>query len=164
TAIMPEDDRRNYSKDYLLAQMHVLLGGRAAEEVSIGEITTGASNDLQRVTSLARRMVGTFGMSEAIGPLNFGEDERQPFLGYSLSQGRTYSEATAARIDAEVRHIVDRAYEETRTLIEENQEKLQALAHELLNNEVVEGSRVLEIAGKAEREEELATSPVQSGD
>ncbi len=164
TAIMPEDDRRNYSKEYLLAQMHVLLGGRAAEEVAIGEITTGASNDLQRVTSLARRMVGTFGMSDAIGPLNFGEDERQPFLGYSLSQGRTYSEATAARIDSEVRHIVDKAYEETRALIEENQEKLQALAYELLNNEVVEGSRVLELAGKAEREEELATSPVQSGD
>ncbi|MCC6615959.1 MAG: ATP-dependent zinc metalloprotease FtsH [Anaerolineae bacterium] len=160
TAIVPEDDRRNYSKDYLLAQMHVLLGGRAAEEVAIGEITTGASNDLQRVTSLARRMVGTFGMSEAIGPLNFGEDERQPFLGYSLSQGRTYSEATAARIDAEVRHIVDKVYEETRTLLEENQEKLQALAHELMNNEVVEGSRVLELAGKADREDELATSTV----
>ncbi|CAG0965878.1 hypothetical protein ANRL2_01252, partial [Anaerolineae bacterium] len=86
TAILPEDDRRNYSKPYLMAQMHMMLGGRAAEEVAIGEITTGASNDLQRVTSMARRMVSQFGMSEVLGPVNFGEDERQPFLGYSLSQ------------------------------------------------------------------------------
>ena len=164
TAILPDDDRRNYSKEYLLAQMQVLLGGRAAEEVIVGEITTGASNDLQRVTSLARRMVATFGMSEAIGPLNFGEDERQPFLGYSLSQGRNYSEATAARIDAEVRHIVDRIYEQTRELVAKNKENLEALAQELLNNEVVDGERVLAIAGKAEREPELAASPTHSGD
>jgi cell division protease FtsH len=151
TATMPEDDRRNYSKEYLLAQMHVLLGGRAAEEIAIGEITTGAANDLQRVTSLARRMVATFGMSETIGPLNFGEDERQPFLGYSLSQGRSYSEATAARIDAEVRHIVDRAYEYTRKLVADNRDKLDQLANELLTNEVVEGDRVLQIVGAADR-------------
>lgn len=149
TAILPEDDRRNYSRSYLLAQMHMMLGGRAAEEVAIGEITTGASNDLQRVTAMARRMVAQFGMSETIGPLNFGEDERQPFLGYTLSQGRTYSEETAAQIDLEVRRIVDQVHQETRDLLEQNRGKLERLASELLANESVDRVRVLEIAGIA---------------
>jgi cell division protease FtsH len=129
--------------------MHMMLGGRAAEEVAIGEITTGASNDLQRVTSMARRMVSQFGMSETIGPLNFGEDERQPFLGYTLSQGRSYSEETAAQIDLEVRRIVDQVHQETRDLLERNRDKLEALAQELLANESVDRVRVLEIAGIA---------------
>ncbi len=147
TATLPDDDRRNYSRTYLLAQMNMMLGGRAAEEVAIGEITTGASNDLQRVTNMARRMVSQFGMSENIGPLNYGEDERQPFLGYSLSQGRQYSEQTAAQIDAEVRRIVENAYEEAVTLIKANVDKLDMLAHELLTTEIVNRDRVLAIAG-----------------
>jgi len=147
TAMLPEDERRNYPKSYLIAQMMVLLGGRAAEEVMLDDITTGASDDLRRVTSMARRMVSQFGMSDTIGPLNFGEDERQPFLGYSLSQGRTYSEETAAQIDLEVRRIVDDLYEKTRALLRRNQDKLEALTQELLNNEIVGRTRVLEIAG-----------------
>jgi cell division protease FtsH len=147
TASLPDDDRRNYSREYLMARMHMLLGGRAAEEVAIGEITTGAANDLRRVTDMARRMVSEFGMSEAIGPLNFGENERQPFLGYSLSQGRSYSEETAAKIDDEVRRIVDEAYARTVHLLREHRDSLDQLAQELLTNEVVEGSRVLEIVG-----------------
>ncbi|MCS7069978.1 MAG: AAA family ATPase, partial [Anaerolinea sp.] len=148
TAMLPEDDRRNYSKAYLQAQMLVMLGGRVAEEVAIGEITTGASDDLRRVTSMARRMVAQFGMSETLGPVNFGEDERQPFLGYSLSQGRTYSEATAAQIDAEVRRIVEDAHRRTRKILIENRDKLELLAQELLTNEVVEAERVMAIAGR----------------
>ncbi|HLU11405.1 MAG TPA: ATP-dependent zinc metalloprotease FtsH, partial [Oceanobacillus sp.] len=150
TAVLPEDDRRNYSRSYLLAQMHMMLGGRAAEEVAIGEITTGAANDLQRVTAMARRMVAQFGMSEAVGPLNFGEDERQPFLGYTLSQGRSYSEETAAQIDNEVRRIVEQVHVETRELLERNRDKLEMLANELLANESVDRTRVLEIAGVPE--------------
>jgi len=150
TASMPDDDRRNYSRDYLLARMVVLLGGRAAEEIAFDEITTGASNDLKRVTEMARRMVMEFGMSDAIGPLNFGEHEHQPFLGYSLSQGRNYSEETAARIDAEVRRIVDETHERTLKLLRDNHDKLDQLAKELLENEVVEGKRVLEIVGRGE--------------
>ena len=95
TVFQPEDDRRLYSKDFLFGMMVVGLGGRAAEEVAIGEISSGASNDLRQVTNIARRMVAQFGMSEAFGLLNFGDEEHQPFLGYSLSQGRTYSEETA---------------------------------------------------------------------
>jgi cell division protease FtsH len=147
TAFLPEEDRRNLSREYLLGQMRVLLGGRTAEEIVFNEVTTGASNDLQRVTSIARRMVAQFGMSEELGPVNFGEDERQPFLGYSLSQGRNYSEATAARIDAEVRRLVEEAHRETRELLEANRDKLTALAEELLRTEVVEKERVMELAG-----------------
>jgi cell division protease FtsH len=147
TAMMPDDDRRNYTRSYLETQMLVMLGGRAAEEVAIGEITTGASDDLRRVTGLARRMVSQFGMSEAIGRINFGEDERQPFLGYSLSQGRTYSEETAAKIDAEVRRLVEDAYARTVTLLKENKGRLDALANELLHSEIVERAKVEEIAG-----------------
>ena len=147
TAQLPDDDRRNYSRSYLEARMLVLLGGRAAEEVALGEITTGASNDLQRVTELARRMVKQFGMSEVIGPLNFGDEEVQPFLGYSLTQDRPYSEGTAAIIDAEVKRLVEDAYKQTTHLLRENRDKLDTLAQELLATEVVERQRVLEIAG-----------------
>jgi cell division protease FtsH len=141
-----------------MARMYVLLGGRAAEEVAIGEITTGAANDLRRVTDMARRMVAEFGMSDAIGPLNFGDNDRQPFLGYSLSQGRDYSEETAARIDTEVRRLVEEAHQVAVKLLSEHREQLDALAHELLTNEIVEGARVLEIVGRSEvqPENELA--------
>lgn len=145
TAFLPEDDRRNYSRQYLYAQLKVGLGGRIAEELIIGDITTGASDDLRRVTHLARRMVAQFGMSEIIGPLNFGELDQQPFLGYAISQGRTYSEETAAKIDAEVRRIVDDAYAQTRRLLSENRDKLELVAEELLQHEIIERARLLEI-------------------
>jgi len=147
TAFLPEEERRNLPRAYLLGQLRVLLGGRAAEQIVFDDVTTGASNDLQRVTSLARRMVAQFGMSDLMGQLNFGEDERQPFLGYSMSQGRSYSEETAARIDSEVRRLVDHAYEETVMALTANRDKLDALANELLVNEIVEKERVMEIAG-----------------
>ncbi|RMG86670.1 MAG: peptidase M41, partial [Chloroflexi bacterium] len=102
--------------------------------------------DLRRVTDLARRMVAQFGMSDRIGPLNFGDSERQPFLGYSLAQPRNYSEETAAQIDEEVRHIVHHAYEHTLELIRNHREALEALAQELLETEIVERDRLLEIA------------------
>ncbi len=166
TASLPDDDRRNYSKEFLIAQIYMLLGGRAAEQIAIGEITTGASSDLRRVTDIAHRMVAEFGMSDSIGPLNFGDNERQPFLGYSLSQGRNYSESTSARIDAEVRHIVDAAYAHTLELIRNNKDKLDILAKELLENEIVEGKRVYEIAGTSpspELEEPTAAPNPQQG-
>lgn len=147
TAQLPNDDRRNYSKGYLMARILVLLGGRAAEDVAIGEITTGAENDLRRVTELVHRMVAQFGMSEAIGPVNYGADEQQPFLGYSMTQPRAYSEETAAKIDAEVKHIVEDAYQRTVSLLRDNRDKLEALANELLTSEVVERPRVLELIG-----------------
>jgi cell division protease FtsH len=146
TASMPDDDRRNYSKEYLMAQIYMLLGGRAAEQVTFSEITTGASNDLRRVTDIARRMVAEFGMSERVGPLNFGDNDRQPFLGYSMATGpRSYSEETASIIDEEVKRIVEESYHEVLKLVGNHRPQLEGLANELLNNEVVDGSRVREI-------------------
>ncbi|PJF21601.1 MAG: cell division protein FtsH [Phototrophicales bacterium] len=147
TAQMPDDDRRNYAKSYLDARMKVLLGGRAAEEIIFGEVTTGAENDLRRVTDLARRMVAQFGMSDVLGQVNFGDDDRQPFLGYSISQGRHYSEETAAKIDREVSRIIKETYEATRDLLKENRDKLTALAEELLIHEVIEQQEMLRILG-----------------
>lgn len=152
TAFAPNDDIRNYTKEYLIGRMVVGLGGRAAERVIFDEITTGAADDLRRVTDMARRMVSQFGMSEAIGPLNFGDNDRQPFLGYSLSQNRNYSEETAAKIDAEVRRIVEEVYERTIKLMEFNRDKLEALAEALLEQEVVEQSEMLRLFGMSKDE------------
>ena len=110
-------------------------------------MTTGASNDLRRVTDLARRMVAQFGMSHEIGPLNFGENESQPFLGYSMTQNRNYSEDTSARIDMEVRKIVEAIFKRTKEHVVANREKLDALANALLDHEVLERDEVLEIMG-----------------
>ncbi|MCC6801650.1 MAG: ATP-dependent zinc metalloprotease FtsH [Anaerolineae bacterium] len=147
TVFQPEDDRRLYSKEFLFGMMVVGLGGRAAEEVAIGEISSGASNDLRQVTNIARKMVAQLGMSEAFGLLNFGDEEHQPFLGYSISQGRSYSEETLAKIDTEVRRLVDEAHQNVLNLLKGNRDKLEMLAQELLTNETVERQRVLEIAG-----------------
>jgi cell division protease FtsH len=147
TAQMPNDDRRNYSKSYLLARILVMLGGRAAEQITFDEVTTGAENDLRRVTDLARRMVAQFGMSKAIGQLNFGDNNTQPFLGYALSQNRNYSEETAARIDAEVSKLVQESYDETIRLLEDHRDKLDTLANALLEHEIIEQDRMLEILG-----------------
>jgi cell division protease FtsH len=151
TVYTPEDDRRNVTKSYLEAKLISALGGRVAEELVFGEITTGAAQDLRQVTNIARRMVTQFGMSEAIGPLNFGDNETQPFLGYSISQGRNYSEETAARIDVETRRIVESAYQRTRLILNQNRDKLETVAQELLTNEVIESSRFYEIIGVAPR-------------
>jgi cell division protease FtsH len=151
TAFMPTDDRRNYPRGYLEATMNVALGGRIAEEIVFGEVTTGASNDLRRVTDIARRMVSQFGMSEAIGPLNFGENDQQPFLGYSLTQNRNYSEQTAAQIDAEVRSIVEAAHKRTTSIMNQNREGLEKVAQALLEREVVERSEILQILDMEEK-------------
>jgi cell division protease FtsH len=156
TAQLPEDDRRNYPRDYLIGRMVVLLGGRSAEEIALGEITTGAENDLRHATLLARRMVSHWGMSDKIGPLNFGDDDQQPFLGYALTQPRDYSEETAAKVDAEVKRLVEEAHERARRLLQDNRSKLDLLAQELLENEMVERPRVMEIAGTSEPELEQA--------
>lgn len=150
---LPDMDRRNYSENWLRARMLVGLAGRAAESVVFNEVTTGAESDLRFVTSIARRMVSQFGMSETIGPLNFGDDERQPFLGYSLSQGRSYSEATAAKIDAEVRKIIDEIYVQAVELLGQNRDKLDAIADALMTHEVLGKEELLAVIGMSDRQE-----------
>jgi cell division protease FtsH len=149
TQSMPKDDRRNYSKDYLMARLVVLLGGRSAEELALNQITSGAENDLRVATKLARDMVAQLGMNESVGPVNYGDSDQQPFLGYSLAQPRQYSEETAALIDRETKLLVEDAHEQARRLLREHRAELDTLANELLTSEIVEQSRVMEIVKMA---------------
>ena len=108
TQQLPVDEKHNYSQEYLDDQIAILMGGRIAEEITNGSMTTGAGNDIERATELARRMVCEWGMSEAMGPLTFGKKEEQIFLGREIAQHQDYSEDTARQIDQEVKRIVDR--------------------------------------------------------
>jgi cell division protease FtsH len=147
TTQMPGEDRYNYSRAYLMARLAVMLGGRTAEEVAIGEITTGAESDLIEATRLARRMITRWGMG-TLGLAAFQADEEQPFLGYELAQGRDYSEATAARIDEDVRTLLEERHEFVRQLLSEHREQLDALVQELLHHETVEQDDLAQILGQ----------------
>jgi cell division protease FtsH len=144
TAFMPEDDRRNYPRNYLEARIRVGLGGRVAEEIVFGEVTTGAGGDIRQITQIARRMVTQFGMSK-LGTVDYSNGGDQPFLGYSIAQGRQHSEETAALVDEEVRRLIEEGYEYTTRVLEDNRDKLDQIAQELMNNEVIERDRLLEI-------------------
>jgi cell division protease FtsH len=137
TQQLPLDDRHTYAKDYLLAQIAVLMGGRAAEEIFLSHMTTGAGNDIQRATELARRMVCEWGMSDALGPLTFGQKEEQIFLGKEFARHRDYSEATAVTVDGEIRRIVTENYEQAKRLLLENTERLTRIAEALLERETL---------------------------
>jgi len=151
TASMPEEDRHSYSKDYLLASLTMLFGGRAAEELVFGpeKITTGAGNDIERATSLARRMVTQFGMSEAVGPIAVGDAEHEVFLGRELVQRRDLSERTAETVDREIKRILDEAYERAVQTLRDNHQLLDAIAEALLERETLDREDVeLLAAGK----------------
>ena len=141
TMQLPEDDKHNYSKDYLDSQITVMMGGRVAEELFLKHQTTGAGNDIEQATELARKMVCEWGMSD-LGPITFGKKEEQIFLGREISQHRDYSEDTAIRIDQAVRHIVDTAYQGAKTLISEHRESLVRIAEALLEREVLDAQEV----------------------
>ena len=145
TMSLPTDEKHNYSKNYLIDQIGILLGGRIAEEITTGDITTGAGNDLERATDLARRMVCEWGMSESMGPLTFGKKEEQIFLGREIAQRSTYSEDTALKIDAEVKQIVGNQYQRCTLLLTENKQKLTNIADALLAREVLDADQVRRI-------------------
>jgi cell division protease FtsH len=146
TEQLPGEDRHNLSKSYLEARLAVMLGGRTAEEIVFGEVTTGAENDLVEATRLARRMVTRWGMGE-LGPIAFKTDEQQPFLGYEISQGRDYSEATAARIDQEVQRLVKDAHERVRRCLSDARPQLDRLVDALLREETVGADELSRILG-----------------
>ena len=146
TEQLPDNDQHNYSVSYLMARLAVMLGGRAAEEIAVGDVTTGAENDLVEATRLARRMVTRWGMGK-LGPMAFQIDERQPFLGYEISQGREYSEATAARIDQEVQQLLEERRQAVRKLLESARIKLDRLVDVLLREETVAQERLAQILG-----------------
>jgi len=135
TWFLPEDDRTLVGEEYLEAQLSVALGGRVAEEVIFGDITTGASADLQSVTKIARSMVTEYGMSKQLGPVTYGEKEELVFLGREINEQRNYSDATANEIDEEVKGLVDKAYATTKRIITEHRDKLEEIAERLLEEE-----------------------------
>ena len=142
TQQLPIDDRYTYSKDYLLKTLDVLLGGRAAEEIALKHMTTGAGNDLERATELARRMVTEWGMSEKLGPLTFGKKDEQIFLGREIAKHKDYSEKTATDIDEEVKRLVIEAYERAKAVVSENFDFLDALAKALLEKETLDAVEI----------------------
>jgi cell division protease FtsH len=144
TQQLPEGDRHNYSQEYLLGQIAILMGGRIAEETFLGSITTGASNDIERATELARAMVCEYGMSE-MGPLTFGKKEEQIFLGREIAQHRDFSEDTAIKIDHQVKKIVTAQFERAKSIIEENRETMIRLAECLLERESLDGVEIRRI-------------------
>jgi cell division protease FtsH len=144
TMQLPTDDKHSYNKDYLEAQLAILMGGRIAEEIFMHHITTGAGNDIERATEMARKMVCEWGMSE-LGPLSFGKREEQIFLGREIAQHRDYSEATAIRIDEQVKKLVEDGYNRSRRIIEERADALERIALALLEREVLDGSEVRQL-------------------
>ena len=144
---MPKDDSIHQSRKQLEAFIRVGLAGRIAEELVFDDVTTGAAGDIQQVTQIARQMVKMFGMSDSVGMVNYGDDSEQPFLGYAIASGRDYSDDTAAKLDAEIKRIIDVAYQETRELLEDHRNELDSLAEALLSKETVEREEILRILG-----------------
>jgi len=152
TMSLPAQDRYSYDREYMLSQISMLFGGRIAEEVFMNQMTTGASNDFERATALARDMVTRYGMTEALGPMVYAENEGEVFLGRSVTKTNNMSESTLQKVDGEVRRIIDQQYTVARTLIEDNQDKIHAMAKALLEWETIDGDQLDDIiAGKEPR-------------
>jgi cell division protease FtsH len=144
TMQLPIDDKHSYNKDYLEARLAILMAGRIAEERYMHHMTTGAGNDIERATDMARKMVCEWGMSE-LGPLSFGKKEEQIFLGREIAQHRDYSEETAIRIDEQVRKLVQGGYDTAVKIIEEHSDALVRIAEALLEREILDGAEVMQI-------------------
>src|SRR2546430_11954333 len=144
TMQLPIDDKHSYNKVYLETQLSILMAGRIAEEKFMNQITTGAGNDIERATDLARKMVCEWGMSE-LGPISFGKKEEQIFLGREIAQHRDYSEETAIRIDEQVKKLVQGGYDTAVAIIEKHTEALVKIAEALLVREILDGNEVMRI-------------------
>jgi cell division protease FtsH len=147
TLALPEEDRHINTKAYLEKRLAMALGGHAAEELIFGEMSTGPSDDISKVTKLARSMVTRYGMSERLGPRTFGQKEELVFLGREISEQRDYSEKVAEEIDDEVRHIIEQAHELARQILRDNKDKLVMLAEKLIEVETIEGEQLLALLG-----------------
>jgi cell division protease FtsH len=161
TQQLPMDEKHNYSREYLEDQIAILLGGRIAEEITIGSITTGAGNDLERATDLARRMVCEWGMSDAMGPLTFGKKEEQIFLGREIAQHQDYSEDTALKIDHEVKRFVTDNYARAQTLLVQHKHKILDMAEALLSRETLDADQVKRLAA-GQPIDDPSAAPVQN--
>ncbi len=145
TMQLPEEDRYAYDRVYLMSRIAVLFGGRIAEELFMDQMTTGASNDFERATQMARDMVTRYGMSDALGPMVYGENEGEVFLGRSVTTHKNMSEATMEKVDHEIRRIIDQQYALARRLLEDNRDKVEAMAHALLELETIDSDQIDDI-------------------
>jgi len=159
TMQLPIEDKHSYSRESLLDRIAVLMGGRAAEEIIFNSMTTGAGNDIERATEIARKMVCEWGMSEKMGPVSFGKKDEQIFLGREMSTHKNYSEATAVDIDAEIKRIVEENYIRVRRLLTDNVDVLHRLSHELIEKENLSGEEVDRIINV-----EASVTPTASAD
>jgi cell division protease FtsH len=152
TMQLPEQDRYSQDRDRLLAIIAVLFGGRIAEELFMSQMTTGAANDFERATELARRMVTQWGMSDELGPMVYGENEGEVFLGRSITTHKNVSEATLQKVDGEIRRIIDTQYKLARKLLEDNRDKVETMARTLLEWETLDADQINDImAGQPPR-------------
>ncbi|OJZ19134.1 MAG: cell division protein FtsH [Thiobacillus sp. 65-29] len=165
TMSLPEQDRFSLYKDQMLAQISMLFGGRVAEEIFVGSISTGASNDFERATGIARDMVTRYGMSEALGPMVYGENEGEIFLGRSVTTHKNMSEATMQKVDAEIRRILDEQYAVATKLLTDNRDKVEAMTAALLEYETIDAEQIADImAGRPVRPPRpVATPPPPAG-
>jgi cell division protease FtsH len=164
TQSLPVDERHTLSRDYLETTLAVLMGGRVAEMLVFDQIATGAANDLERSTKLARKMVCNWGMSDKVGPVTFGKTEEHIFLGREMAQAKDYSDSSAEVIDQEIRAFIESAEDTARELLRGNIDNLHKLAKELLEKEILDGSEVDIIIGKASNDTALVEPPAQTSE
>ena len=146
---LPERDRISMYKDQMLSQISILFGGRIAEDIFVGRISTGASNDFERATQMAREMVTRYGMSDKMGVMVYAENEGEVFLGRSVTRSQNISEKTQQDIDAEIRRILDEQYQVAYKILDENRDKMETMCKALMDWETIDRDQVLEImAGK----------------
>jgi cell division protease FtsH len=145
TMQLPKEDRYSMDREQILQNISVLFGGRIAEEIFMGQMTTGASNDFERATEMARQMVTQWGMSDELGPMIYGENEGEIFLGRSITTHKNVSEATMQKVDAAIRKIIDERYAVARKLIEENRDKVESMAQTLLEWETIDADQISDI-------------------
>jgi cell division protease FtsH len=152
TMQLPVEDRYSYDRNYLLNNIAVMFGGRIAEELFMKQMTTGAANDFERATEIARRMVTQWGMSDALGPMVYGENEGEIFLGRAVTTHKNVSEATLQKVDSEIKRIIDEQYRLARKLLEDNRDKVEAMTKALLEFETIDADQIGDImAGKPPR-------------
>jgi cell division protease FtsH len=164
TMQLPQEDRYSMDREQILQNIAVLFGGRIAEEVFMAQMTTGASNDFERATDMARRMVTQWGMSKELGTMVYGENEGEVFLGRSITTHKNMSEETMRRVDAEIRRIIDEQYSLARKLIEDNRDKVEAMAKALLEWETLDADQVNDIMdGRPPRPPKPAATTPPSG-
>jgi cell division protease FtsH len=162
TMQLPEEDRYSYDRQYIMNRIAVLFGGRIAEEVFMNQMTTGAGDDFKKATEMARRMVTEWGMSDALGPMVYGENEGEVFLGRSVTTHKNVSETTMQKVDAEIRRIIDQQYGLSRRLIEENRDKVETMAKALLEWETLDSDQIGDIMdGRSPRPPRPTATPPQ---